>query len=424
MTLGLPEHLARESLSRALAHAGHAAALVCLAIGMIIAADSVLAGGGDADTRGDLAALVLFAAQAGLLLLVARFPTVTLTVAYLVAGTAVVFALTILVMAPESPFESTNNVALALPRIALLLVGGAGTGSAIAITWAALGLGLGEAATFLGVAIAGGTWVPNVAAAGAFAILIIVRLGDAVSRRADTRRETGLHRASQQTRELALRHDYELRATARLHDTALSHLVAIAAAGSGPIDERLRDGIRQDLGLIVGRDWAVDHGDAAADDRTHPMGPAASARGSTSASAQSSAPAGSVATVTVLPEALEAARNQGLDVQITGDPTALAALGPVRSHALDAAVAQCLVNVGRHAGVDDVEVAIGRGNGDVTVVVVDSGQGFDLDAVPDDRIGIRTSIRARIEQEDGAVQIWSSPGVGTTVVLTVPEGGA
>lgn len=420
MTLGLPEHLARESLSRALAHAGHAAALVCLGFAMIIAADAVIAGGADVDTRGDLVALALFAAQTALLLLVARFPTVTLTVVYLVAGTAVIFALTTLVMAPGSPFDSTNNVALALPRIALLLVGGAGTGSAIAITWAVLGFGLGEAATFLGVAIGGGTWVPNVAAAGAFAILIIVRLADAISRRADTRRETGLHRASQQTRELALRHDYELRATARLHDTALSHLVAIAAAGSGPIDERLRDGIRQDLGLIVGRDWAVDHGDAPADERTLAAGPAASAP----RSAGSSGAPGALATVTVLPEAIEAASTQGLDVRITGDPTALAALGPVRAAALDAAVAQCLVNVARHADVDDAEVAIARGDGDVTVVVIDSGQGFDPDAVPDDRIGIRTSIRARIEQEGGAVQIWSSPGVGTTVVLTVPEGGA
>ena len=41
----------------------------------------------------------------------------------------------------------------------------------------------------------------------------------------------------------------------------------------------------------------------------------------------------------------------------------------------------------------------------------------------DDRIGLRTSIRGRIEQEGGTARIWSRPGVGTTVVLTVPEGG-
>ena len=410
MNLGLPEHLARESFSRALANAGHCAAFVCLAIAVIVAAESAFTSGGE----GDVAAVVLLAAQALLLVLVARFPTVTLTVVYLVAGSAVVFALTVLVMEPGNAIESTNNPLLALPRIALLLVGGAGAGSVIALTWATLGYGLGEAATFLGAAIGGGTWVPNAAAAGAFGVLVLVRVYDGLSRRRDTRKETGLHRASQQTRELALRHDYELRATARLHDTALSHLIAIAAAGSGPIDERLRAGIRQDLGLIVGRDWAIDHGDATADDG----GFAIAARSG------GSAPVAVPATRTVLPEAMEAARNAGLAVRVTGDPAALEALGPMRASVLDAAVAQCLVNVARHAGVPEAEVAIGPGHGDVTVVVVDNGLGFDVDAVPDDRIGLRTSIRARIEQEGGTVRVWSSPGVGTTVVLTVPEGGA
>ena len=270
--------------------------------------------------------------------------------------------------------------------------------------------------------------MPNVAAAGAFCLVVVVRAYDGLTRRRDTRKETGLHRASQQTRELALRHDYELRATARLHDTALSHLVAIAAAGSGPIDERLRIGIRQDLGLIVGRDWAIDHGDAAVDDRAFAFAGAPAGghgrSGGSGGGAAVGAGAAAAATRTVLPEALEAARNAGLGVRITGDPTALDVLGPVRASVLDAAVAQCLVNVARHAGVAEAEVAIGPGHGDVTVVVVDSGLGFDVDAVPDDRIGLRTSIRARIEQEGGSVQVWSSPGVGTTVVLTVPEGGA
>jgi signal transduction histidine kinase len=419
MNLGLPEHLARESFSRALANAGHCAALVCLVIGIVVVAESAFAGGAE----GELAAVMLLAAQALLLVLVARFPTVTLTVVYLVAGSAVVFALTVLVMQPENGVDSTNNPLLALPRIALLLVGGAGAGSAIALTWATLGFGLGEAATFLGAAIGGGSWVPNVAAAGAFGLLVLVRAYDGLSRRRDTRKETGLHRASQQTRELALRHDYELRATARLHDTALSHLVAIAAAGSGPIDERLRVGIRQDLGLIVGRDWAIDHGDAAIDDGAFGSAGAAGGAGRPGRSG-GNGPIAAAATRTVLPEALEAARNAGLGVRITGDPAALEVLGPVRASVLDAAVAQCLVNVARHAGVGEAEVAIGPGHGDVTVVVVDSGLGFDVDAVPDDRIGLRTSIRARIEQEGGSVQVWSSPGVGTTVVLTVPEGGA
>jgi len=408
MTLGLPAHLARDSLSRALAHAGQCAAWVCLGVGMAIGVISATTGGEPVAWT----SVILLGVMAALLVLVARFPTVTLTLLYLVTGTAVVLALAGLVMAPEYGFESTNNVILALPRVALVLVGGAGVGSVLGITWAVLGWGLGEAAAFLGAAIAGADWVPNVAAAAALGIVLVARSFDGVSRRWDARRETGLHRASQQTRELAIRHDYELRATARLHDTALSHLVAIAAAGSGPVDDRLRDGIRQDLGLIVGRDWAVDHGASSADDaRRSPGDP----RGDGSDGSATASPS--------LDHALVSAANAGLDLHVTGDFAVLGLLGPARLAALDAAVAQCLINVARHAGVSEAELAVGLGGGEVTVAVMDSGVGFDEADVPEDRIGLRTSIRARVEQEGGTVRLWSTRNVGTTVVLAVPEGG-
>ena len=408
MTLGLPAHLARDSLSRALVHAGHCAAWVCLGIGIAISAISATTVG---DPRGWTSA-VLLGVMAVLLVLEARFPTVTLTLLYLVTGTAVVLALTVLVMDPANLFHSTNNVILALPRVALVLVGGAGTGSVLGISWAALGYGLGEAAAFLGAALVGAAWVPNLAAATAFGIVLVARGYDGFSRRWDARREAGLHRASQQTRELAIRHDYELRATARLHDTALSHLVAIAAAGSGPVDDRLRDGIRQDLGLIVGRDWAVDHGVGSGTAVARGTGRPGGGSGDADA-----------ATLPTLEQALASAANSGLRLHVTGDFAVLALLGPARRAALDAAVAQCLVNVARHAGVSEAELAVGLGGGEVTVAVMDSGVGFDESEVPPDRIGLRTSIRARIEQEQGTVRLWSTKGIGTTIVLTVPEGG-
>ncbi len=106
-----------------------------------------------------------------------------------------------------------------------------------------------------------------------------------------------------------------------------------------------------------------------------------------------------------------------------GDEGAVRALGPARAEALDAAVAQCLVNVARHAGVSEAELAVGLADGEVTVAVMDSGVGFDERDIPTDRIGLRTSIRARIEHEGGTVRLWSTKGIGTTIVLTVPEGG-
>ncbi|MFC9919859.1 sensor histidine kinase [Agromyces binzhouensis] len=441
MTLGLPEHLAKASLSRALASAGHAAGAVCLASAMVIAVASILlepVGEFGPDQQAAVAAFALIGLQAVLFALVAFHPNVTLTVVYLLGGTAVVYGLTVLVMAPGNDFETTNNALLAMPRTALLLVGGAGIGSRIAITWATLGWGLGEAAAFLGATAAGAAWAPNAAAAAALGIVVITRVFDALTR-SDARRETALHRASQQTRELVIRHDYELRAIARLHDTALSHLVAIAASGSGPVDERLRTAISHDLSLIVGRDWATEHSDdgeaAAYGTGAGGASPvtvrAAGSRDASEASGRNRPRAGRAGTTSdvaehgpaPLSEAFGVARDAGLAVNVSGPPEVLAAVGPRRRSAIESAVAQCLMNVARHAGVDDVEVVLGRADGEVTVVVVDDGRGFDPDHVPDDRIGLRTSIRGRIEQEGGRARVWSRPGVGTTVLLAVPEGG-
>ena len=258
MTLGLPGHLARDSLSRALVHAGH-----CARLG-VPRHRRDRRGDRRHDRRGRRrggSRAALSALMAILLVLVARHPTVTLTLVYLVVGTGTVLALTVLVMDARLPLRDHEQRD---PRAA--------AGRAAARRRCRRGLG---ARHHLGGARLRPRRGRDVPRGGArrrrrgrptsrrrrrSASSSWLARFDGLSRRSDPRRETGLHRASQQTRELSIRHDYELRATARLHDTALSHLVAIAAAGSGPVDERLRVGIRQDLGLIVGRDWAVDHG--------------------------------------------------------------------------------------------------------------------------------------------------------------------
>jgi len=37
-----------------------------------------------------------------------------------------------------------------------------------------------------------------------------------------------------------------------------------------------------------------------------------------------------------------------------------------------------------------------------------------------DRLGLRRSVRDRIESIGGTVQVWSTPGRGTSIVLSVP----
>jgi signal transduction histidine kinase len=72
-----------------------------------------------------------------------------------------------------------------------------------------------------------------------------------------------------------------------------------------------------------------------------------------------------------------------------------------------------------------VEVVILPAGENIAVTVIDGGVGFDVDSVPEDRMGIKLSVRNRIEQSGGSVRIWSSPGQGTAVMLQLPVvGGA
>ena len=50
--------------------------------------------------------------------------------------------------------------------------------------------------------------------------------------------------------------------------------------------------------------------------------------------------------------------------------------------------------------------------------VRDRGKGFSLDAVPEDRYGVRESVVARMRRHGGEAEIRTSAGSGTEVRLT------
>jgi signal transduction histidine kinase len=54
---------------------------------------------------------------------------------------------------------------------------------------------------------------------------------------------------------------------------------------------------------------------------------------------------------------------------------------------------------------------------DVSIFVRDRGRGFDLDAIPQDRMGLRESIIGRMERNGGKAEIRTAPGEGTEVRL-------
>lgn len=90
--------------------------------------------------------------------------------------------------------------------------------------------------------------------------------------------------------------------------------------------------------------------------------------------------------------------------------------------ALLAATVEAVVNAAKHSGADRVDVYAERVGGEterIEVFVRDRGAGFDPDAIPEDRLGVRGSIIGRVERHGGTARVRSS-GDGTEVALTMP----
>ncbi|MBE7163107.1 MAG: hypothetical protein INR72_17855, partial [Williamsia herbipolensis] len=188
-----------------------------------------------------------------------------------------------------------------------------------------------------------------------------------------------------------------------LHDTVLNHLNAIAVAPAGPMDDHLARTVESDFAMLSGRAWL-------AGDR------AGTGAGAVSAGADDHGATGAFL------DMLDDHRVAGLGVDLTGDPAAVDRLDHRAVTALVRAVGQCLANVRKHAGTDRAEVSVFDDGAGCTVMVVDDGRGFDESSTGADRLGLKNSVRQRIGRVGGDVQVWSSPGTGTSVMLTVPYG--
>ncbi|NYD72387.1 sensor histidine kinase [Herbiconiux flava] len=96
---------------------------------------------------------------------------------------------------------------------------------------------------------------------------------------------------------------------------------------------------------------------------------------------------------------------------------------PVPARVLEgvySAAVQAVSNSVQHAGEQGVTRSVRVhcwGASGFSVVISDDGQGFDADAVPADRLGLRVSIRERVDAVGGSASVRSTPGGGTVVVL-------
>src|SRR4051812_589866 len=107
-----------------------------------------------------------------------------------------------------------------------------------------------------------------------------------------------------------------------------------------------------------------------------------------------------------------------------GVPVEVVAVGDAeldeRGVALVAAAREAMVNAAKFGGGSTVDVYAEVDDGSIEVFVRDRGPGFDVDAVPADRRGVRESIVGRMARHGGRAAVRSAPGEGTEVELALP----
>lgn len=182
-------------------------------------------------------------------------------------------------------------------------------------------------------------------------------------------------------------------AAAVVHDTVLNDLAVIATSEPGRLSPRLAERLQGTLDLLSSADWV----------------------GAPQQPVEAGTPGAT------LQRAIDRARAGGLTVVLGGDLGVVGALEHGVEHALGRAVEQCLVNTLTHAGTTKAELTVIAEESDVTVMVADDGRGFDPNTIGNDRIGLRGSVQSRIQDVGGTVRIFATPGVGTTILMSVPR---
>ena len=114
---------------------------------------------------------------------------------------------------------------------------------------------------------------------------------------------------------------------------------------------------------------------------------------------------------------VEAEQGKPIEVVTVGD-----AQPSARTDALLDASRQALVNAAMHGG-EPISAYCEVGDHMIEIFVRDHGAGFDVDHVPQGRLGIRESIVGRMRRRGGSVEIVSRAGWGTEVRMHMPLDG-
>ncbi|MEO6117103.1 MAG: ATP-binding protein [Pseudolysinimonas sp.] len=388
----LPRDVASSIITGSVASLGWAIGAATLVLGIPVLLETTARAGRLDAAWLPLGLILLMLVSLGFVVWRARIWAVA---AYLAVGfvASTAFELTLLVALPGS--IDTQIYLLNRPAVALVLVGLAARSPLAGIGWSLLGFAVSTGSTVAVSLIASVPFRPGYGPIFVVVISLAAYLtlwGVQVVQR---RRVPNFDELEAENDRLAHGEDLASRTTAAVHDTLLNDL-AIVMNAPDVIDPRAQQRLRDDLRTLGSAEWL-----------------------STSSR------------LTMVDEQDSAMRNEimriisgfqwrGLSVHVTGSGDGIYHLESATATAIVDAIGAALENVAKHSGVSVAELELVYTPDAVTVMVTDEGVGFDPAAVAADRLGIRASIESRIVAVGGTVQLWSSPGSGTSIMMNVP----
>ena len=281
------------------------------------------------------------------------------------------------------------------PTLALVMVGLATTSPRTGMLWVLLGYAVANAVPVLVAVLAHVPYAPGI---GPTMVLVVAAIGYgtfAAIQAVQRRRLPNFDELERETRRMALGEDLARRTTAMIHDTVLNDL-AIVLNAPDRLDVCTRDRLRADLATLRDADWLS----------------------TTSRIPSADAQSGGIRNEFLV--LLNEFQWRGLTVHVTGAAVGAYRFRPEAAEALVAGVRACFENVLLHSGATVAELEFMEGPDALMVMVADQGRGFDPEEVPADRLGLRMSVQHRLDAVGGTARVWSSPGEGTSVLLTIP----
>lgn len=322
-------------------------------------------------------------------------PRPWVVILYLVVAGAAIVGYQVVLLAADPTLVDDSVYLLNRPTLALVAVGVTASSAVAGIAWGGIGYLVSVAVGAGAAMIAGVPYRPGFGPTMVLAILVVAHLTLAFIQVRVRRRVPNFDELEAETLALAHGRDLARRTTAIVHDTLLGDLAVVLHADDR-LDTWTRDRLRHDLETLRSAEWL-----SASADATRLSDTDAGLRNEFSALTSEY-------------------QWRGLTIQLTASGTADHRLDRDAADALLGATRACLDNVLQHSGATSAEVEVIADAERVTVMISDQGSGFDPDAVAGDRLGLRASVRERLDAVGGRADVWSSPGAGTSVLLTAP----